>query len=548
MFARFLLFSGNWENEGNFYLLESENSIIILSAGGSSNVSDTFNEHWKIGLDYLRNNSHKLKAIIISNTNFKNYEFLEKLLFFIDTKIPIYVSEYSKIFFSHVFSEDIWKSMTIVENIDQELKIDVFNIRFFSINSWFIGNFSLLINFSEYSFYFFDSFIFNNISDNKFFSSNINVNFGELVNFSTSKKDNIYLVADCQNMHWQKRNSLFFIFQNFFSSFVEEEACVFIFYEFDLLHIFELFEIAHKKKEKIATFDKSFFNLLNLILKEKKDYLSDILVCLSEDEEFFLGKKDQYKMNYLLSVNTKNVEEKLANFLSRFDDDNLENFRFFVCIPPFAGGESKLARIVDLVFSKSKKIINLSKKEYLNLGVSFYDFKFLLNLIKPDKIITIQNSYKNSKFFRHFPLKRKFSMIGNGYGLDLFDGRKLQFNKTERKITTLDELLVEQRNRLGKSGLIIIFLLTEKNGDIFKLRGVRVENISAILHLKISNVEEKIKKWWESKIAVNLDFSKNTDNQKSFEKVVKRRLSYLLIDHFSTKLNIELEELLILIF
>jgi hypothetical protein len=67
MTVRFLLFSGRWENEGNFYLLESEKSILLLATGKDYSLIGS--QEQQIGRDYLKENKNKIRAIIVANTN-----------------------------------------------------------------------------------------------------------------------------------------------------------------------------------------------------------------------------------------------------------------------------------------------------------------------------------------------------------------------------------------------------------------------------------------------------------------------------------------------
>jgi len=129
-----------------------------------------------------------------------------------------------------------------------------------------------------------------------------------------------------------------------------------------------------------------------------------------------------------------------------------------VGIPPVIGGEEQLARLIDYLYTQSELITNLSKKEYLSLGISFYDFKLLMQLIKPIGIISLQNSYKNEKFFANLP--GNFLSVGNGYSLD-FSTRKTSRLKIKRTLISLEELLLKQRENLGQSGLLTILLTVE---------------------------------------------------------------------------------------
>jgi len=162
---------------------------------------------------------------------------------------------------------------------------------------------------------------------------------------------------------------------------------------------------------------------------------------------------------YLLVGNPENIERKLTDCLADFSPEKKSTFQFIVGIPPVIGGESKLARIIDFLYTQGETIINLSKKEYLSLGVSFYDFKLLLQLLEPTGIITLQNSYKNKNFLPHLP--GKFLNLDNGHALEFPTHKISSLKKVKKTLISLDELLVEQRSNLGQSGLLIILLTAE---------------------------------------------------------------------------------------
>ena len=127
-------------------------------------------------------------------------------------------------------------------------------------------------------------------------------------------------------------------------------------------------------------------------------------------------------------------------------------------IPPVIGGEAKLAGLTDYLYTQSEEITNLSKKEYLNLGLSFYDFKLLIKLLQPTGIITLQNSYKNEKYLNRLP--GKFLTINNGYSWDFPTSKTSQLKK-KKTLISLEELLVKQRDNLGQNGLLVILLIIE---------------------------------------------------------------------------------------
>jgi mRNA degradation ribonuclease J1/J2 len=169
------------------------------------------------------------------------------------------------------------------------------------------------------------------------------------------------------------------------------------------------------------------------------------------------NKKESDKI-YLLTGNPENIEKKLDNYLSNLSPEKRTNFNFIVGTPPVIGGERKLAKLIDYLYSQGGEITNLSKKEYCRLGVNFYDLKLLLKLLKPIRVITLQNSYKYEKFTPYFP--DNFSLVENGHCLD-FPNQKFSPLKVKESLINLEELLVKQKENLGQTGLLIFLLITQ---------------------------------------------------------------------------------------
>jgi len=171
-----------------------------------------------------------------------------------------------------------------------------------------------------------------------------------------------------------------------------------------------------------------------------------------------LPKRKDGESIYLLVNNPEKIEQEIKYCLTNFSPQQKASFQFIVGIPPVIGGEMRLARIIDYLYTQSEEIINLSKKEYLSLGVSFYDFKLLLQLLQPLRIITLQNSYKNKNFLTHLP--GKFLTLDNGYAFS-FPDQKLLALKVKETLISLDETLIKQRDNLSQDGLLIIMLTAD---------------------------------------------------------------------------------------
>jgi mRNA degradation ribonuclease J1/J2 len=156
-----------------------------------------------------------------------------------------------------------------------------------------------------------------------------------------------------------------------------------------------------------------------------------------------------------MTGNPDNLRQKLTIFL---DSNQIvaANTNFIVCTPPFIGGESKLANLLDFLYSHSDHVLNLSKKEYLSLGTSFYDLKLLLQVLNPQKIIALQNSYRHSRLISYLP--DRVTALENGYALE-FPTKQLFRLRTKKTLISLEELLVRQRQSLQRTGMLVILLV-----------------------------------------------------------------------------------------
>lgn len=161
---------------------------------------------------------------------------------------------------------------------------------------------------------------------------------------------------------------------------------------------------------------------------------------------------------YLFTGNPENIDNNLRKCLDGLSLAQKTNFHFVIGIPPVIGGESKLAQVIDYLHTQSEKVTNLSKKEYLSLGVNLTDLKLLLNWLRPTGIITYQNSYKNARFFPHLP--GKFFALENGSVFD-FSARRTTLLKPKKFLIEVEELLIRQKENLGQEGALIVLLVAE---------------------------------------------------------------------------------------
>lgn len=199
--------------------------------------------------------------------------------------------------------------------------------------------------------------------------------------------------------------------------------------------------MAYRQKKKVRVLNENFLLLIRQILA--KSPLGQAL-----------GAKEGEII--LLVVNYNNVEIKLNSYFNEFSSEEKLNFHFLVGIPPVVGGEERLARLIDFLHTQSQEITNLSKNKNFNFGTSLADWKLLLQLLQPNAIILLHNSYKNA---RHLPyLTGNLFQLSNQHFYQ-FSTEKISRLKVKKTLTTLEEILIKQKKNLWAEGLLVIFLL-----------------------------------------------------------------------------------------
>ena len=521
MTIKFLLFRGNWENEGKFYALESEKTIILLAVGQDYSVAASTEQ--QLGYDYLKENRNKIQGIVINNTTSQNIGLLPKICGELGNQIPIYTSVHSKLILHYLFPQIKNRVQVMVPN-SPEVQIGDFTCSFFPLNSYLLGNCAVALHHSENSFYLVEDLLLSNYCDNELI---FNPNFlTEFSSFLNQKRKNTYLITSFHNVKWQNNNSVFPLLNNL-NPFADRNS-LWILYEFDWLHILELLTLAYQHRKRVQIPDQKFLLLIRQILA--KSFLGRVI-----------GKEGEIT---LLVVDYTNIETKLHNYLKETSPEQKSDLRFVIGVSPAIGGEEKLARVVDYLHDQSEKITNLSKNECFKFRTSLKEWKLLFQLLQPSHIFLLQNSYKNASYFPYFPGKGKFLPLSN-YHFCQIPSEKIFPLKIKKTLTTLEEILIKQRKNLWEEGLLIIFLLINWEGEKLELKKIKLELLGISSVLNLPKLERKINNWWPRQLTYGLT---QKDSIKTIREVVRRRLNELAKVYLSNEHEIEIEELPVLLF
>lgn len=520
---RFLLFSGSWENEGNFWALETEKTILLFAIGQNSSFLSTEVLEWS----YLEKNSKKIQAIFLNNLTPKNCSLLMKIYQEIELKVPIYGSNHSQLILDYLFAESnqIRKNFVSIE-LNKIWQVAEFSFFAWPLNGYILGNLAMMINYEDYTFYYLEDFSFNNLSNNNLlffpdFSQQIKESFPH-------RRKNIFLITSCQNLQRKNNNSLF-LETRLFSA--KNKNYFFLLYDFDWLHIFELLELALKQKKKIKILEPNFLLLIKKILVNHP--LKESLITTNEKKEDTI---------YLLVGSPENLEKRLITTLEK-EFSPQKNFTFVAGISSFNGGEGRTARIIDYLYSKSDEVISFTHGSSFSLGTNLYDLKLLLNIIKPQTIITLQNSYKHSNYLEYLEREKIFRYPNQSF-LEITNKKFYPLKVKREKIDT-EKLLLLQRENLFYSGFLMVFLISEWKNGAWQLKKLKLESLVISSSVNLLKLEEKIKHWWEKKIATNLS---NKKENKDLKRDLERRLTGLLSKYLSFEYDIEFREPVLLLF
>ena len=539
MTIKFLLFQGNWENEGNFCALETEQSILLLAVGENA----PFLNHQKAtNYDYLTKNKDKIKAIIFPNSLPKNCAFLPHLYQDLNLQCPIYVSQHTSLIFDYLWpSQTKIKEKFIAIEPNKSLKVAEFSLRFLPLNSYVLGNLAVMINYQDYTFYYLQDFILNNLLNNNYLSDT--AFFSQLKDLLIHQKKTTYLITSCPNLTWSRQNSLLLAAR----SWAKDKNYFFLLYDYDWLHIFELCELAQQWKKKIKILNPSFLALLKKVWKNDK-----LKETLAEE-----GKISTENVIYLLIGSPQNIEERLKTTLTEKYFGKNELITFVVGVSSAHGGEVKTASILDYLYQKKGEVYNFSRSEAFSLGTSFTDLKLLLEVIQPSSTITLQNSYKQKNYLSY--LKRSHFLTCSNQNYLVLPTRKIHPLPSREWET--EKVLLTQRQNLLQNGFLVVFLMLKWEQKTLKIKNLQLESAAIAPTVNWKRLEEKIKHWWEKKISPELLNREKQSNDKlinydvtsqemprNWRKRTERYLEIYIERYLNFEHDIELKSPVILLF
>jgi ribonuclease J len=517
---RFLVFRGSLQNEGNFWALESDKSIVIVGAGRDNPkiVRDILN------LDYLKENKDKIKALLIVNSSPKNSGSIQEIYEDLELEVPVYGSKITKLSLETYYGcgKSVVENFVEVDDLNSDIGIGDFLVSFFSLDSYLLGNIGFSIYDSEQIFYYLEDFSFSSLSNNSLLFKPFF--FQKFRKFLSLRRKKTYLIVGCQNLNWNNNGSLSLESKRFI---IKDKEVFLLIYDFDILHIVESLEIAQDYNWTVNILDKKMFDFLCKMF-EKSPLLKVI-------------KFGNFKKNNnltLLTVNNDDIDEKIL-----FNFQKKDSALIVSCLFPMSGNSEKLARAIDFVHSQNSSLLDLGRSENISVGADFYDLKFILKNLNPNGLITLQNSYKHDKYLNYLKPLKPIIVPNNNY-LNLTT-KKITQIKSNKLFLSTENLLFFQREKLFKSGLLVIFLLASVNGNKLNILKLKIDSLSISTTIDLAKMKKKVMYWIETKITS--DFLSNAPDHE-VKQIIERKISALIKNYLSFENDVEIEDPLFLIF
>ncbi len=517
------------EKNKNMYVLEIDSKIYILDSGIYKPLNSTFGiQHFVPNIDYLKENADKIKGVFLSSANRQQIAAIVQIIKAFPN-IKIYGSNVTLnslfIFFP---KHDFRKNIVILKNGERK-NIGGVDVSTIELNSAIPGNFGYVFNTEDGNVFYFVDYLFDWIQE-----YNIPL-LNELQKYSN--QNNLLFLSDSLNMEIEHSISpQYSIIKYIKDSFKKKKRIVSFTYENELINIIELINLARKYKRKVFVLDHEIIKLLELVFDSgysEPYHIHPITKYKKEDENNSVVIVTGTQTS-LYKLMTKILVENNSNWFSLTKNDIL-----LLSSGPQPGNEDEFQSITSKISRIEADTIVPDFENKPMIHPSQFDLKNYLKFLNPKYFMPIKGYFKELSKAKEFAVSlgidKKNILIGdNGEEFTILNGQLL--NET-RKISsvgaeiieiisenTIDSEIIEQRQSIGKDGVLTAFVAIDKNTrkiisniDI-QMRGViyikNQEKLITDLELEIKNtLEENEKEKNLNKIVSNIN--------KSFIKILK---------------------------
>lgn len=498
--VKFFALGGLDENGKNCYVLDINNDLFVINFGTKVPIVSSYGIDTLIpDYEYLKNQSHRIKGVFITDTKNDSLSGLPWLLMEI-TNIKIYCSDFSK--------EPILERISKYNIDPKNIQIEVLDEKGIEVNSTKICSIPLAgalpgtIGFSftvkEGSYLFLSNFVDGDLGVyGKTDLKKIKNDYPNIIG--------LFLDSGMSNFNDKSIHKITITdeLEQIFSETPKTERIIIGAYDQEMATLHQVLDMALKYNRDIVTYGRSYHQLLELLHKRNPNLkLPKIL------DYKYISKHD----NNVVIIVSGTVERLFKRFV-RITEDNDVYLKFnktdhFVMIaPPINGQETESSYVLDEIARITPKITDISEDKFYQCRPTKQDIIDTVEILKPKYFLPIQG------LFRYLSVAIR-EVVAKGYPQSrcviLQNGKLVHFKGEELisqkgRISEVGDIIIDgfgvgdisrevifERETLVKDGVIIISVLTnKKNKKIYD--NIDIKYIGVISSEERDKVDEVIK-------------------------------------------------------
>ena len=498
--VKFFALGGLDENGKNCYVLDINNDLFVINFGTKVPIVSSYGIDTLIpDYEYLKNQSHRIKGVFITDTKNDSLSGLPWLLMEIPN-IKIYCSDFSK--------EPILERISKYNIDPKNIQIEVLDEKGIEVNSTKICSIPLAgalpgtIGFSftvkEGSYLFLSNFVDGDLGVyGKTDLKKIKNDYPNIIG--------LFLDSGMSNFNDKSIHKITITdeLEQIFSETPKTERIIIGAYDQEMATLHQVLDMALKYNRDIVTYGRSYHQLLELLHKRNPNLkLPKIL------DYKYISKHD----NNVVIIVSGTVERLFKRFV-RITEDNDVYLKFnktdhFVMIaPPINGQETESSYVLDEIARITPKITDISEDKFYQCRPTKQDIVDTVEILKPKYFLPIQG------LFRYLSVAIR-EVVAKGYPQSrcviLQNGKLVHFKGEELisqkgRISEVGDIIIDgfgvgdisrevifERETLVKDGVIIISVLTnKKNKKIYD--NIDIKYIGVISSEERDKVDEVIK-------------------------------------------------------
>lgn len=465
MNTKLIALGGLEENGKNTYLIEDEESIIVLDIGSKKFDNSNLGVDTVVNdIEYLKKNKEKVKAVFISHSHMDQMGGLEKLLE--EIKVPVYGSNYTLEFLKNEIKYNQFKEI----KYDQTVSIGNFKIESFSLSHSVFGHLGFCISKDKEAIIYATDYNFNQ-------SRNLNTrtDIEKILNLKNKYKIKLLLTESINSIKQGVASGDFSFIAPFQRIAENTKGKLFIsLYSQNVAGMLNIINIAEKYKKKIVIIGKDLLTYVNV--SKRLGYIehyNDMFIKIKDINKY--PAKDVIVVvsgDFLEPFETLEQLSKPNHPITTIKEEDI----VLIASEPFDEIEGTVQKLLDKISRTNCKI------KHLNVTVPSHaheeDIKMMINLFDPEYIVPIKGEYRKLKKVEEIALSlgyssEKIKLIVNGdvlniskNGINIEDYIKVNstlLNNNSKE--EIDPLLLYDRETITEEGYVLISLIVDKKSQ-----------------------------------------------------------------------------------